>query len=184
MNVDGMDISDYSSPSLNTYATGQANETNSDMANSYMEGTGASQGLLNPIGKQGAFDSTSHYGDNATLSAIRSRANVPYNIQMGELSTNTMRAADADHIRNLQVASNMATQEVEQNRQKDLLAYSIDQANKRARGAILGSILGITGGIAGGVGGAFAGGPTGAAYGAMGGYALGSGAGEMIGTGS
>lgn len=147
--------------------------SNADLAKTYSAGASATRGLLNnPDSGQGLS-----YGDRAVSDAIRSRSSAGYNRSMNELSLNTMRSAQEDHLRNLQVATNAATQEVEQNKQKAILKWKIDQANKSARGAILGTTLGIVGGVAGA---AMTGGAA-APGGAMAGYALGSGVGNMAG---
>jgi hypothetical protein len=119
------------------------------------------------------MDSTLDYGNNALTQAIQNRYSQGFNQNQAQLNTSIMQNADADHLQNLTVATNAASQEVELNRQKALLAWKIDQANKRARGQILGTTLGIVGGVVGGV--------AGGADGAMAGYKLGSGVGQSYG---
>lgn len=119
--------------------------------------------------------------DTGLSKAIKQRYSQNYNIQNKQLDLNIAKQAQTDKLQHLLSVSQLANQEVLQNRQKALLKYRIEQANKRARGQVLGTVLGITGGIVGGVAGAFAGG-VGAPAGAMAGYALGQGVGNSVGS--
>ena len=161
-----------SDPSLTSFSREQVGQSNQDVANNYGQGAmAAGRGLLNAPNN---MNSSLNYGDQATTAAIRSRTNQQYTQSENGLKLDVMKNAQADHIRNLQSATAMAGQEVEQNRQKALLKWKIDQANKKARGAVVGNVLGIVGGVVG----AYAGGPAGAGAG----YAVGSGAGQAIGS--
>ncbi len=155
-------------PGLHAFAVEQSNQSNQDVANSYGGAAmAAGRGLLNaPNHTNNALS----YGDQATSAAIKSRYDQKYTQQENGLKLDVMKNAQSDHLRNLQSATQMASQEVEQNRQKALLKWKIDQANKKARGEILGTTLGIVGGVVGGI----YGGPAGA----MGGYAAGQGVGQ------
>ena len=158
-------------PSLAAFSNQQVGQSNQDVANSYGQGAmSAGRGLLNAPSNT---NSSLSYGDQATTSAIQSRYQQKYTQNENALKLDVMKNAQNDHIRNLQSATAMAGQEVEQNRQKALLKWKIDQANKKARGAIVGETLGIVGGVVGGI----YGGPAGAGAG----YAAGSGIGNAVG---
>lgn len=176
MNINGTSLDATSTPAVGATVSHQAGMSNADVANNYNGGLSAGRGLLNT---SSGFNSGLSYGDKATSDAIRSRYMPQYNLKENELRLNNMRGAQEDHLRNLQTATQAASQEVEMNKQKAMLKWKIDEQNRAARGAILGNILGI----AGGIGGAAVAGPNGAAGGAMAGYQLGSGVGNMAGRG-
>ncbi len=157
--------------SLDAFSRQQVGQSNQDVANTYGSGAmSAGRGLLNAPNHT---NSSLSYGDQATTSAIQSRYQQKYTQNENALKLDVMKSAQSDHIRNLQSATQMASQEVEQNRQKALLKWKIDQANKKARGAIVGQTLGIVGGVVGGI--------YGGAAGAGAGYAAGSGIGQAYG---
>jgi hypothetical protein len=162
---------DYTSSPALSQAISEQSGSSADLGRQYSLGASQARGLLT-----NAPDSNSglSYGNRAVSDAIKSRTMGGFNRSMNELNLNTMKAAQSDHLRNLQVATNAATQEVEQNKQKAVLRWKIDQANKAARGQIVGTTLGIVGGVAGAV----FGGPAGA----MAGYAVGSGVGNAVGS--
>lgn len=164
-------FTESSAPSITANVGQQVGESNRDVSNTYNAGTSAAKGLLNSPSN---FNSGLSYGDSATSAAIKSRYTQQSNVASNQLSIDTMKQASSDHLRNLQTATAAAGQEVEQNKQKALLKWSIDQANKKARGAILGTTLGIVGGVVGGI---YSGGA-----GAGAGYAVGSGVGNAIGS--
>ena len=165
-------VSAEAAPSITANIQGQASQTNGQIANSYMNaGASGAKGLLNaPNNINGGLS----YGDNATTAAIKSRMNSGNALNQGQLKVSTMQQADADHLRNLQTATQAAGQEVAMNKQKAILAWNIDQQNKKANGAILGTTLGIVGGVVG----AYAGG----AGGAVAGYQAGQGVGNAVGS--
>lgn len=165
------DINESSAPSITANVNQQAGETNRDVSNTYNAGTSTARGLLNSPSN---FNQGLSYGDSATTAAIKSRYQQQATVAQNQLSIDTMKQASSDHLRNLQTATAAAGQEVEQNRQKALLKWNIDQANKKARGAILGTTLGIIGGVVGGI---YSGGA-----GAAAGYAAGSGVGNAVGS--
>lgn len=147
-------------------------QSTNDIQNQYGSGMGQARGL---ISQPDNFGSQLSYGDRATSDAIRSRYNKGYEREERQLRLENLRNASNDKIRNLQVASSAAAQEVEMNKQKAILKERIEQANKRARGAVIGTVLGIVGGGAGlalGQGNPMAG---------MAGYAAGQGVGNMAG---
>ncbi len=174
-----MDLTNYnmnstSDPSVAANVNQQANQTNHGIADSYTQGgVSAGRGLLNSPGTD-KFNSGLSFGDQATTAAIKSRYSQQYDRGEGELKLEALKNAQSDHIRNLSVASQAAGQEVEMNKQKAILKWKIDQQNKKARGAILGTTLGIVGGVVAGV---YTGG-TGTAAG----YAAGSAVGNAVGS--
>ncbi len=174
MDLNGYNVDSASSPAIDANVNGLVHQSNADLGNQYLSHTSEARGLLN---QPNNFSSNLGYGDAATSEAIRSRASQPYLRQEGQLKLDVMQNAASDHIRQLQVASQAAGQEVEDNRQKAILRWKVDQANKKARGAVLGNVLGIVGGVVAGV---YTAG-TGAAAGAAAGYAAGQGIGNAVG---
>lgn len=146
MEINGISLDPYASPELTNYIGEQSNENRGNVASNYLQGTQTTKGLLDQPVAQNSLDKSLSYGDQATGAAIRSRYSQPYNRSMNELKTDYLKYADADHLKNLQASASLANTEVEQNRQKEMLKYQIEQANKRARGAIVGTVLGIVGG--------------------------------------
>lgn len=179
MDLNGYNVDSSADPAITANVNEQVGQSNQDVASRYNGGIPQARGLLSSGGDSGGLA----YGDHATSAAIRSRYSMPYMREENQLKLDNMRNAATDHLRNLTVASQAAGQEVEDNRQKAILKWKVDQANRKARGAVLGSVLGIIGGVAGGVGAGMASGGAAAPAGAMGGYALGQGAGNMIGGG-
>ncbi len=173
-NVGGMSVN--LDPTASPQISSMVNENQGSYAPADKSGEAYGRGLLDNSSSPSAGI------DQGTMNAIKSRANQRYNLGESQLDVGIMKQANADKINHLLNVSQLANTEVEQNRQKALLSYQIQQANRRARGQILGSVLGITGGIIGGVAGSYGGG-VGAAAGASAGYAAGSGAGQMIGQG-
>jgi hypothetical protein len=138
----------------------------------YMGGEQAARGLLNtPDSYSGGLS----YGDSATRDAIRSKAFGGFEKAHAHLSIETLKNADQDHLKKLEVASSMANEEYQMNMQKEILRKKQAQAKQMARGALVGSVLGIVGGVTGGA--------AGGAPGAMAGYQLGSGVGNAAGSG-
>lgn len=179
MDIDGQNIDATSDPAIGATVDRQIGLTNAGMAKDYMASAPQARGLL---GENSNFNSGLAYGDKANTQAIRNRYMPDYNLQQKELNLETIKSAQTDHIRNLQVATQAASQEVEMNRQKALIKWKIDQANKQARGAVLGQVLGITGAVVGGVAAGYATGGVGAGAGITAGYAAGSGLGNAVGS--
>ena len=172
MDLNPTNIQQEASPSITANINQNVGETNSQVQQSYeAPAQAASRGLL---GVQNNMNQGLSYGDQATTAAIKSRYNGQNVFAQNQLNIDTMKAADADHLRNLGAATQAASQEVELNRQKAILQWNIDQQNKKARGQILGTTLGIVGGVVGGV--------YGGAAGAGAGYAVGSGVGNAVGS--
>lgn len=170
-NINLADLQSGSSNAVGSSVNEQVHQSNAGLANQYNSGLSSGRGLLN---QQSNTNQGLAYGDQATSDAIKSRYMKDYQRTENKIKLDNVRNAQEDHIRNLQMASNAAGQEVEQNKQKSILKWKIDQANKASRGQALGTVLGIVGGVAGGV--------TGGAAGAGAGFAAGSGIGNAYGS--
>lgn len=179
MELNGYNVDSTSDPAISQHVSDLGHQTNADVARDYSAGGAAAKGLLTPDN----YNTGLSYGDRATHAAIRSRYMQPAVQQEQQLSTEIMSKASGDHIRNLTMATQAAGQEVEMNKQKAMLKYQVEQANRRAKARIYGDVLGIVGGVAGAVGGGVAGGPMGAVAGAGAGQKLGEAGGQMIGGG-
>lgn len=173
MNINGQSLEQTSDPSITANIHSQVGQTNQGIANSYDSGASEARGLLTSGGN--SFNSGLGYSDKATSDAIRARYMPQANLKAQELSLENLKNAQSDHLRNLQVATQAAGEEVQLNKQKALLKWQVEQQNKKARGAVLGTTLGIVGGVVGAVYG-------GGAPGAMAGYSAGSGVGNAIGS--
>ncbi len=151
----------------------QVGQSNQHIADAYtQDAKAAGRGLLNAPSN---FNNSMSYGDQATSAAIKSRYDQQYNRSEKAIDLQAIRGAQEDHVRNLQVASQAAGQEVELNKQKAILKWKKEQADKVARGQILGTTLGIVGGVVGAIYG-------GGAPGATAGYGIGSGVGNAVGS--
>lgn len=170
MDLNGYNVDSTSDPSITANVNDQISHTNADVAGKYGSGIPQARGLL---AQPENFNNQLGYGDKATSAAIKSRYSMPYMREEQQLKLDNMRNASTDHIRNLQVASAAAGQEVEDNRQKAILRWKVEQANKKAKGAAIGNVLGIIGGVVGGI--------YGGAGGASAGYSAGQGIGNMAG---
>ncbi len=171
MNIGNYSLDASADPAITAGVKEQVGQSNQGLANSYSApAISAGRGLLNAHDN---FNSGLSFGDNATSAAIKSRYDQKYKQSENALKLDTMKNANADHIRNLHVATAAAGQEVELNKQKAILKWKIEQAEKKARGAVVGNVLGIVGGVVGAV----YGGPAGAGAG----YALGQGVGTAAG---
>lgn len=170
MEVNGQSLDPTATQEITDNVNRQAHMSNADVANDYNQGISSGRGLLN---QQAPINGSLAYGDKATSDAIRSRYMPQFNRAENELKLENMRNAQTDHLRNLQTATQAASEEVELNKQKALLKWKIEQANKKANGAIVGNVLGIIGGAVG----AYFGGVGGAAAG----YQAGQGVGNAVG---
>jgi len=171
MEIGGMSLDATSSPEMAALAK-EGKRSNADISQNYMQDTGKARGLLDAPDTSNQKMAYS----NPMSTAIKNRYSNDFNFQSKQLNNRILRAASEDNIRNLAATTQAATQEVLQNRQKEMLRNEIDQANKRARGQVLGTVLGITGGI--GAMAATGGNPAAG----MAGYQMGSGAGQMYGS--
>ena len=169
MDVNGQNLDPTATPAITEHVGSLGN--NQSVASSYNSGLSTGRGLL---GQSDSFNSQLGYGNQAETQAIRNRYAGNYGLKENELRIENVRNASDDNVHNLMAATQAASAEVQLNKQKSLLAWQIDQANRRARGQVLGTVLGITGGVIGGVVG-------GGAGGAMAGYAAGSGIGNAYG---
>ena len=168
MDANGIDLEARGNAEVD--ALTRAGTSNAQVGKDYMSGTNVGRGLLNQGGDSGQAIA---YG-SPMQHAIKQRYVGEYNANQSQLHHRVLRSASEDNLRNLSATTQMATEEVMQNRQKAMLKNEIEQANKRARGQVLGTVLGITGGV-----GAMAAGT--GPQGGMAGYQAGSGVGQMIG---
>lgn len=147
MDYNNLDLTSTNSAAL----SGLINENNATNANklsqNYSSGISEGRGLLN---RPDTINKSLSYGDNATSNAIRSKYSHQYELSARELSTKTMAQAHSDQIKKLTVASQLADQEVQMNKDKALLRDKKKQADRKARGAVLGHVLGIVGGVVAG----------------------------------
>ncbi len=178
-NVNDYNLAPTADPAITANINNRTAQTSAGIAQNYGSELGEARGLLNSGGNEPPGLS---YGDQATSAAIKARYNQAYTQNENQLKTSIIQNADQDHLRALTTATNAAGQEVELNRQKAILRYKVEQANRRARGQVLGSVLGIVGGVGGAVIGGEAGGWKGAAVGAGVGQAAGSGIGQAYGS--
>jgi hypothetical protein len=169
MDVNGQSLESTASKditeNINQFSRGNVQST----ADSY-SGNSAGRGILNA---QTNFDRGLGGENTAEAAAIRNRYMPQYDRHERQLNLDNVRAAGADRIRNLAVATQAASEEVQLNRQKAILKDKIEKAQRAARGAVLGHVLGIVGGVVGGV-------VTGG-VGAAAGFAAGEAAGNAIG---
>lgn len=179
MGVNMDDVQEGHSQAVGAVGTEARAQTADSMAKQYGAGTENARGLLNQGGN--TFNEGLSYGDKAMSSAIRGKYMGEFNRNAHKVNLNNLRNADEDHIRKLSVASELANQEVEMNRQKEILKHKMKQAKKQQRGAMIGQVLGIVGAVGGGVAGNIAAPGVGTAPGAMAGQAIGSGLGQAIG---
>ena len=123
--------------------------------------------------------------DNAQLNAIKSKYDQKFGQDQSRLNLTLMKQANEDHLRKVQIANQMANQEMEINRQKEMLRQQRKAAKRQARGAMIGNVLGIVGAVGGGLAGGLGTGgtPMGAIAGASVGNSLGQAAGGAIGGG-
>lgn len=177
MDVNGQNLDPTSTGAITATVDKQAGLTNQGLANEYMSSAPQAKGLL----KDDNFNSGLSYGDSAMSKAIKQRYQPDFDRSQRQLKLDAVQGAQSDHIRNLNVATQAAGQEVEMNKQRALLKWKIEQANKQARGAVLGQVLGITGAVVGAVAGAFTGGAASVPLAAAG-YAAGSGLGNAVGS--
>lgn len=141
----------------------------------YSQGNANAAGLMND---SGGFD-RGLGSSNPELSAIKSKYGGQFGREQKRLNLNLLKQGEEDNLRKIQIANQMASEEMAINRQKELLRWQRKQAKKAARGQMIGSILGIVGAGAG----MAMGGEGGRAAGGMVGYSVGSGVGAVAGGG-
>lgn len=110
-------------------------------------------------------------GDSAMRSAIRSKYAGTFGRKMDRLNLENIKGANADHLKKLEVATQMAAEEQKVNFEKEMMRQKMAKAKQAARAQLVGTVLGIVGGV--GVGVATGGNPAGI----MAGQALGQGVG-------
>jgi hypothetical protein len=159
---------------INATSFGQEarNESSSGLASNYTGGTERARGLLNSTDN---FSENLGGGANPMQDAIRQKYAGGFERNQNRVDFEALKGAKNDHLKKLQVATEMAGQEHQMNFEKEMQRKKMANAKAAMRGQIMASVLGI----AGGVGGAALGGPAGAAAG----YQLGSGTGQAVGSG-
>lgn len=154
-----------------SFAQEARTESAAGRAANYSGGTDVARGLLN---RPDHFSQSLGGGDPAMSAAIRSKYAGNFERSANRLNFDNVKNANADHLKKLEVATQMANEEHQMNFQKEMMRKKAAQAKAAMRGQLVGSVLGIVGGAAGaGMGG----GPAGMA----GGQALGQGVGTAIG---
>lgn len=162
------------SPMISSEISGYGNEARQGSIDknysNYSQGLSQGRGLMDNVGN------FSERLGSATpeASAIRAKYDQDFGKEQKRISLGMMRQAQEDNIKKLQAANQMADQEMEINRQKELLKWQRKQAKKAARGQLVGNVLGIVGAVGGAV--------VGGAPGAMVGYSVGQGAGNYGGS--
>lgn len=147
MEINGQSLEATATPSVTQNINNQALRSNQDVANSYDSG-GAGRGLLRD---NGGFNDTLQFSNSAERDAISRRYMPQFERQSQRLKLDNLKGAQMDHLRNLQVATQAASEEVQLNRQKAILKDKIEKQQRAARGAVLGHVLGIVGGVVAGV---------------------------------
>lgn len=168
MEIEGQSLEASADPNIAANVNEYGRGSNQSLADSFSSGAG--RGLLS---SRNNFDQDTGFGHSAEMDAIRGRYMPQFDRQEKQLKLDNLKAAGMDRIRNLQVATEAAGQEVQMNKQKTILKDKIEKAQRAARGAVLGHVLGIVGGV---VAGYFT-----AGTGAAAGFAAGEAAGQAIG---
>lgn len=168
MDIDGQSLEASANSDITANIGEYSRGSNQSLADSF--GSSAGRGLLS---SRNNFDQNTGFGHSAEMDAIRGRYMPKFERQEKQLNLDNLRGASMDRLRNLQVATQAAGEEVQINKQKAILKDKIEKAQKAARGAVLGHVLGIVGGVVGGV---VSGGTA-----AAGGYMAGQAAGQAIG---
>lgn len=132
----------------------------------YNQGSQNASGLMND---SGSFD-RGLASQNPEMSAIKQKYNTDFGRNQKRLSLSLMKQGEEDHLRKVQIANQMASEEMQINQQKEMLKWQRKQAKKMARAQTIGSVLGIVGAGAGLA-------TTGTAAGGMVGYSIGQGVG-------
>lgn len=154
-----------------TFAQEARQESSAGRAENYNAPIETARGLLNsPRGHSEDLG-----GNNPMRSAIRSKYAGEFERRADKLKLNNIKSANTDHLKKLEVATQLAADEQRMNFEKEMQRQKMAKAKQAMRAQLVGSVLGIVGGVAGGA----YGGPTGA----IAGSALGQGAGTAIGGG-
>ena len=157
-----------------SFALEARNESAAGRAANYNSGNEAARGLL---ARDNAFGESLGGGpDPAMSAAIRNKYAGQFGQKMGRLNLENVKAANSDHLKKMEVATQMANEEHQMNFQKEMMRKKAAQAKQMMRAQLVGTVLGIVGGVAGGA-------ATMSPQGAMAGMALGQGAGQAIGGG-
>ncbi len=173
-----MAFQDPQHESVTDFAQEARHETSAGQAANYTSGTDSARGLLN---RPDTFSAGLGGAPDPMQSAIRQKYAGQFERAQDHTNLDALKGAKLDHLRKLDVATQMASQEHQMNFEKEMQRKKMSQQQRMMRGQIVGQVLGIVGAVAGGVAGAPTG--VGAVGGAAAGYALGSGVGNAIGSG-
>lgn len=156
-------------PEISGLVKESGDETTGSLGQNYMQGVEKpARGLLKTDDSQ-----EQRMGMNPMSEAIKRKFNQNFNSNQRRLVHDTKMDAQVDHLKKLEVASNLASEEHAMNVEKDRVKKERARAKRAARGQVLGSVLGIAGGVVGAV--------YGGGAGAMAGSALGQGVGNAVG---
>jgi len=172
----GPELEHRENPAVSGLLKESQGETAADRLNTYKQAGREAKGLLNA---DSSFNTGLSYRSPQT-DAIRSKYLGEFNKAQERVDLDLSKSATNDHVKKLAIATDLANQEIQINRQKAMMRSRIKRANKQARAQTIGAVLGIVGAGAG----AFFGGPSGAVGGGMvgqgiGNAAAGGGGGEM-----
>lgn len=176
--MDG-DTTPMVSKEISDYGLEARNDSTANRLADYSQGNAAARGLMSAPDN---YNQDLGYS-SPMQSAIKSKYSGQFEQGQKRLKLNTLRAADEDHLRKVQIANEMANEEMRINQQKEQLKRMKKLASRQARGQLIGSVLGVVGAVGGAVAGTSMGGPAGGIAGAMAGQGIGQGAGGMIGGG-
>lgn len=138
-----MDVPGVSdSAEIRAFGQEARSRSNADLANTYSADLGQARGLLQD---SGGADKAMGY-QNPSLAAIKSKYGQDYSRMERGIKLDNIRSANEDNIKKLQIANQLANEELALNRQREALKNKMKAAKKAARGAMIGNILGVAGG--------------------------------------
>lgn len=145
-------------------------ESAGSVRDKYMGYTQGAKGLLRP-------DDTAEkrMAMNPMNDAIKRKVNQGFGNSQARLKQQIGMDAQVDHLKKLEIASNLASEEHQLNLEKIRIKKEMARAKRAARGQLLGSVLGTVAGVAGTV---FSGGNIAVGMAA---YKAGEGAGQYVG---
>lgn len=111
----------------------------------YMSAAEGAKGLLRPDEQ---IEKRIGMSQNPMSEAIKRKVNMGFQNSQSRLRQKTGLDARVDHLKKLEVASNLASEEHELNMEKVRIKREMARAKKAARGQVLGSVLGTVAGVA------------------------------------
>lgn len=151
------------------FAQEARSESAADRMNNYTGGTETARGLL----ARDNFSEGLGGSPNPMREAIRSKYAGQFNRAQERLNLDMTKGANADHLRKLEVAQQMAADELKMNFEKEMQRKKLARARAAARGSVVGQVLGTVAAVVAGI---YTGGS-----GAAAGYAAGNAVGNAIG---